>query len=75
LEEQKKQMAADLAQMQQELEALKNLPEMQKFKTEVVVRTLQSLDSLGVPVPVNVDSILKEAQKNIKKVEVRVETK
>lgn len=75
LEEQKKQIAVELAQMQQELEALKKLPEVYNFKVDVVVSTLQSLDSLGIPVPVNMDSILKETQKSIKKVEIKVETK
>jgi hypothetical protein len=75
MEAEQKQMAAELAKMQRELEELQNLPEMQTIKTEVVVRTLQSLDSLGIPVPVNVDSILKDVQKSIKKVEVKVEKK
>lgn len=75
-----KQLERELQQVNVELERveviLKDLEyrqQEQKIKTITVVKSLQSLDSLAVPIPVNVDSILKEVQKQLKAAGVQTE--
>ncbi len=73
LERELQQVNVELERVEVILEDLEWQQKEQKIKTITVVKSLQSLDSLGVPIPVNVDSILKEVQKQLKEAGVQVE--
>lgn len=73
LERELQQVNVELARVEVILEELEYQQEEQKIKTITVIKSLQSLDSLAVPIPVNVDSILKEVQKQLKEAGVQVE--
>lgn len=73
LERELQQVNVELERVEVILEELEYQQKEQKIKTITVVKSLQSLDSLAVPIPVNVDSILKEVQKQLKEAGVQVE--
>jgi ribosomal protein L20A (L18A) len=67
MEAEKKRMALELMQIQMELQQEEHSIKLNSIQVEEVVKVLQSLDSLGIPVPVNIDSIMKEVETDLKK--------
>lgn len=67
MEAEKKRMALELKQIQMELQQEEHSIKLNSIRVEEVVKVLQSLDSLDIPFPVNIDSIMKEVETELKK--------
>ena len=63
LQVQQEKMKIELRIMQQELEKLKSM-EINIVLPEIV-NSLESLDTLDIPIPVNIDSIMREVEKSL----------
>lgn len=63
LQEQHAQMKIELRIMQQELEKLKSM--QINIVLPEIVKSVESLDSLNIPIPVNLDSIMEEVEKSL----------
>lgn len=68
METQLQEIEKELHRVQKELEARGHPEEMHQLRTMEFVTSLRCLDSLGVPPPVNVDSILKSVEAGLKEI-------
>lgn len=63
LQAQQKQMKIELRIMQQELEKLKSM--QINIVMPEIVKSLEGLDTLNIPIPVDIDSIMREVEKSL----------
>lgn len=73
LQQEMQRVSVELQRVEVIVKELEYQQHAQKIKTITVVKSLQSLDSLAVSIPVNLDSILKEVEKQLKEAGVQVE--
>lgn len=75
METELRKMEAELARVQVELEQQDIQVSVHVEHARGVIKSIEGLDSLGILIPVNLDSILTEVEKELEKAEIKAESK